>query len=134
MYKYTAKYTDYNGVEREEVLYFNISKAEALRRETTRGEGGSYSELIQRIIKSPDINKIYKEFESLIADSYGEKSPDGKHFRKSKEITEAFMQSPAYDVFMMHLLTDENAPAEFVNNVLPDLSELDIPVPNKNNA
>ena len=26
MYKYTAKYTDYDDVEREEDLYFNLSK------------------------------------------------------------------------------------------------------------
>ena len=39
MYKITKKYTDFNGVEKEEDFYFHLSKADILKMELSE-EGG----------------------------------------------------------------------------------------------
>ena len=46
MLKKTIKYTDYNGVERTEDFYFNITKAEAIEMEMTTT--GGMSAMIER--------------------------------------------------------------------------------------
>ena len=42
------KYTDYNGVEREETFLFNLSKAELMEMEL--GTTGGLTEIIKKII------------------------------------------------------------------------------------
>lgn len=117
MYKRTIKYTDYNGQQREEDFYFNISKAELIEMEAN--EDGGYDEMIKRIVAAKDGKLIMKEFKGFILKSFGIKSPDGKQFMKSEEISRSFEQSEAYSELFMELCTDANAAAEFVNSVLP---------------
>ena len=47
------KYTDYNGVEREEPFLFNLSKAELMEMEM--GTKGGLTEMIQKIIATKDL-------------------------------------------------------------------------------
>ena len=60
-----------------------------------------------------------REFKKLILMSYGEKSADGKRFIKSKELSEAFSQSEAYNKIFMEIVTDSKAAAEFANGIMP---------------
>lgn len=117
MLKKTITYTDYNGLERTEDFYFNISKAELTELQVTT-EGG-YSEMLQRIIDAKDAPMLYKMFKELVLLSYGEKSLDGKYFRKSEEISTAFSQTEAYTQLMDQLATDATFAADFANGVLP---------------
>ena len=84
MLKKKIKYTDYNGVERNEDFYFNLNKAELMEMELTT-EGG-LAERTQRIIDTQDTPKIVEMFKDLILRAYGEKSEDGKAFIKSYRI------------------------------------------------
>ena len=84
MLKKTIKYTDYNGVERTEDFWFNLSKAEIMEMELSTT--GGLAELIQKIVKEQDAPAIIKIFKDLVLKAYGEKSPDGKRFIKSDEI------------------------------------------------
>lgn len=125
----TIKYTDYNGVEREEKFLFNLSKAELMEMEM--GTTGGLSETVQKIIETQDIPSIIKIFKELILKSYGEKSADGKKFIKinedGKKLANEFEQSEAYSVLFMELATDSKAAAEFINGIIPvDLSKADI--------
>lgn len=110
-------YTDYNGVERTENFMFNLSKAEIMEMELTTT--GGLAEMIQRIVAAQDTPSIIKIFKDLILKSYGVKSPDGKHFVKSKELSTEFSQSEAYSVLFMELATDADAAAAFVNGIVP---------------
>lgn len=122
MLKKTIKYTDYNDVEREEIFYFNLTKAEIAELEMST-EGG-LAEKINKIIISKDIPSIIRLFKDLILKAYGEKSDDGKRFIKSKELSEAFAQTEAYSNLFMELANDANAGADFVNAIIPkDLAE-----------
>lgn len=110
-------YVDYNGVERTENFMFNLSKAEIMEMELTTT--GGLAEMIQRIVAAQDTPSIIRIFKDLILKSYGVKSPDGKHFVKSKELSTEFSQSEAYSVLFMELATDADAAAAFVNGIVP---------------
>lgn len=117
MLKKTIKYTDYNGTERTEDFWFNLSQAELVEMET--GVTGGLSEMIKKIIQTQDVPVIVKTFKDLIIKSYGVKSPDGKRFIKSQEIVDEFAQSEAYTVLFMELARDDEAAAAFINGILP---------------
>ena len=99
MLKKTINYTDYNGMERKEDFYFNLNKAEVAEMELST-EGG-LAEMIQKIVSSKDTPSIVKIFKDLILKAYGEKTPDGKRFVKSKELSDAFAQTEAYSEYLI---------------------------------
>ena len=121
MLKKTVTYTDYNGVERTESFYFNLTKAEIVEMEL--GVDGGWTARMQNIIDSKDGPTIMREFKKLIMLSYGEKSEDGKRFIKSKELSEKFIQTEAYNTIFMEIVTDSKAAAEFANGILPEDSK-----------
>ena len=117
MLKKKITYTDYNGTQRTEIFYFNLSKAEIMEMEL--GTTGGYTELVQKIIEAQDTASLIKIFKDLILKSYGEKSLDGKRFIKSEEISAGFAQTEAYSELFMELATDDKAAADFVNGIIP---------------
>lgn len=117
MYKVHEKYTDYDGNERVEDFYFNLTKAEITDMELTT-EGGM-SAMLNRIIAAKDTAKLIAVFKDLILKSYGQKSADGRRFIKSAELTKEFTETPAYSQIYLRLATDDKAATEFVNNVIP---------------
>lgn len=129
MLKKTITYTDYNGTERTEDFYFNLTKAEIMEMEM--GTSGGMAEMIQRIVAAQDAPAIIKIFKELVLKAYGQKSPDGKRFIKNDELKEEFAQTEAYSQLFMELATDSDAAAKFVNGIMPpDLTEKSsIPAP-----
>ena len=119
MLKKTMTFTDYNGVERTENFWFNLSKAEIMEMEL--GTEGGLAEMIQKIVAAKDAPSIVKIFKDLILKSYGEKSADGKKFVKSQELSEAFSQTEAYSDLFMELATDSDKASEFVNGIIPNV-------------
>lgn len=117
MIKKTINYTDYNGEKCQEDFYFNLSEAELMELEL--GVTGGLSEMIKRIVNAKDTPEIVKLFKDIILKSYGEKSPDGKRFIKSKELSTAFTQTEAYSVLFTELANDADKAAEFVNGIVP---------------
>lgn len=117
MLKKTITYTDYNGFERTETYHFNLSEAEIMEMELSTA--GGFAEMIQKIVDAKDTPALIKTFKELILKAYGEKSPDGKYFNKSKELSEAFSHTEAYSKLFMELATDANSAAQFVNGIVP---------------
>jgi hypothetical protein len=107
MYNKTITYTDYNGNERTEVHYFNLSKSEIMKMEMS--VAGGLAEMIQRVVEAQDQTAIIKIFEELIQKSYGRKTPDGRGFEKKQEYLDAFIATPAYDELFMELATNAEA-------------------------
>ena len=115
-------YTDYNGIERTENFYFNLSKSELI--ELQASVDGGLDGYLTKIASRLDAPKIMKFFRDLILRSYGEKSDDGRRFIKSKELSAAFSQTEAYDKLFVSLVTDADAGVEFINGIMPkDLSD-----------
>lgn len=122
MIKKTITYTDYNGTERTESFYFNLSKAEVMEMEMSTA--GGMAESIQKIIDAKDAPAIIRVFKDLVLKAYGVKSDDGRRFIKSKELSEEFAQTEAYSMIFMELATDADAAAKFVNGIVPaDLAQ-----------
>jgi hypothetical protein len=112
-------YTDYDGNQRTEDFYFNLSKAEVMEWEL--GTTGGMQKMIERIVAEQDTKRIVELFKEIILKAYGEKSADGKRFVKSKEITDAFVQTEAYSDLFMELSTDSEAAASFINGIVPQI-------------
>ena len=121
MLKKNIKYTDYNGVERNEDFYFNLSKAEITEMELSTT--GGLAEMINKVVAAQDVPSIIKIFKELILKAYGEKSPDGKRFIKSEELSREFSQTEAYSNLFMELATNAEKAAEFVNGIVPKIDK-----------
>ena len=123
MLKKTIAYTDYNGTQREEDFYFNLTKAELMEMEMSTS--GGLAEMIQNIVKAQDAPAIIKIFKDLVLKAYGEKSLDGKRFMKVDEngtpLSIAFSQTEAYSNLFMELATNTEAASEFVNGIVPKM-------------
>ena len=117
MLKKTITYTDYNGNERTEDFYFNLTKAEIMEMEL--GTTGGLAEMLTRIVAAQDAPAIIKMFKDIVLKAYGEKSPDGKRFIKSEELSTAFSQTEAYSQLFMELATDADEAAKFINGIVP---------------
>ena len=121
MLKETIKYTDYNGVEREEDFYFNLSKAELTEMELSTD--GGMAEMINKIVAAQDSKSIIKVFKDLVLKAYGEKSLDGRRFMKEDEngrpLKNKFKETEAYSILFMRLATDDKAAANFIKGVFP---------------
>lgn len=116
MLKKTINYVDFDGNNREEDHYFHLSRTEL--REMELSESGGLSEKMKRIISAQNVPELYREFKSIILSAYGVKSPDGKYFDKSPELTKAFTQTNAYDALMNEICTDADAAAAFMNKLV----------------
>lgn len=126
MIKKTVTYTDYNGVERTENFYFNLSKAEVMEMEMST-EGGM-ADSIQKIVDAKDAPAIIRVFKDLVLKAYGVKSDDGRRFMKVKpdgsRYADDFKETEAYSQIFMELATDAKAAAKFVNGIVPtDLAQ-----------
>lgn len=117
MLKKTITYTDYDGNQRTEDFFFNLSKAECMEMELSTD--GGMQQMIERIVSEKDNARIVKIFKEIILKAYGKKSPDGKRFFKSEEISGEFAATEAYSELFMELATDADAAAKFISAVLP---------------
>lgn len=125
MLKKTIKYTDYNGTEREEDFYFNLTKAECYELQLST-EGGLEA-MANRMIQAQNGEEIVRTFKDIVLMAYGEKSPDGRRFIKGDrlpdklygEIALAFSETPAYDQLFSELVTSDETMADFINGIIP---------------
>ena len=88
MLKKTISYTDYDGNQRTEDFYFNLSKAEITEMELSM-EGGMRA-YIKRIIAAKSQLELVKLFKDVVLKSYGKKSADGRLFMKNDTIRAEF--------------------------------------------
>lgn len=121
MLKETMTYFDFDGNERTENFYFNLTKAECMEMEL--GTTGGLENMITRIIEAKDRAQIVETFKNIILKAYGEKSADGKHFFKSPEISAKFAATEAYSDLFMKLASNADEATRFVNGIIPQVPE-----------
>lgn len=122
MLKKRIEWVDYNGVKRSRDFRFNFTEAE-IQEMNLRCPGGLEGKL-KRISEEQDPDEIVSYFKSLILDSYGVQSEDGIRFIKSKQLSEEFSQTGAYNKLFMELSTNAKAAIEFVRGIIPDVPEV----------
>lgn len=118
MYKITKKFTDYNGVEKEQDFYFQLTKADILKMELS--EEGGMDKRLDRLVKTKDMKEAIKVFEGLLLMSYGIKTDDGR-FVRSDAARADFVSSAAYPEIYFDLATDVDEANKFVEGIIPQL-------------
>lgn len=112
-------YTDLNEEEITETFYFNFTTPELVKFEDSKKGNGGMKNLIRSLIEKNDAMGFISFVEELVKLTYGVKSEDNKRFIKNPAITAEFMQSNAYEVLYMNLLSDEGAIDRFITGVMP---------------
>lgn len=119
-------YTDYNGENQTEDFYFFLSRSDLLKLNSQYS--GGIEAYFRKVVNDRDAKELSEFFDTLIRTSYGEKTPDGKHFTKldpnGNNLFYNFIDTPAYDELYVELLSDTNKATEFILNIMPsDLSK-----------
>lgn len=122
MIKKTITYSNLDGVEVSEDYWFQITKAEFVKKALKEG-GEVYlnklralSELTEKEIAGKG-RELMETFEMLLGDAVGKR--EGDLFIKNDEIKKRFLFSGAYDKFFMDLIEGPDSGAAFLSNVLP---------------
>lgn len=122
MYIKKIKFKDFNDNEREQDFYFNLRKDELAKLSAKYGQ--NFENNVRTMAMNDDKAGLYKLFEDLIKSSYGQKSEDGLHFRKSDQIWDDFYDSPAYETLFMEIMSDTDAAISFFKGIMPkDIAE-----------
>ena len=115
-----VEYVDYNEVRCTEKLYFNLTQSELIEMDAMLP--GGMEETFKLINEKNDIPALMTAFKTILLKAYGIKHADGKRFEKSKEISDAFEQSPAYDALFMSLVQDDGEmSSKFIKGILPKI-------------
>lgn len=117
MLKKEITFTDFNGTERTQVFYFNISQAELT--EMQMGQRGGMENYLQILVDSKDERRILDFLKSWIRAAYGVRSDDGAEFVKTLEGWNSFKGSGAYDALFMEMVEDQNLIPTFMIEVIP---------------
>lgn len=115
MLRKTIEYKDVDGNDVTDDFYFSFSKPEFARLEFTT----DFTARLKDASKSEDAGKTMVLFEEILRLTVGKRSADGRHLIKSPEVTGSFMNSNAYEVLFMELLTDATKAADFIRGVMP---------------
>lgn len=118
MLKKMITYVDYDGKERIEEFLFNLNEAEVIEWLTTSGDY-TLDKVVDKLTKTRNNKELMNTFKDIIYRAYGEKSLDGRRFIKSKEVKDNFMETPAYSVLFMELISDADKAVEFMREILP---------------
>ena len=120
MIKKTVTYTDFNGNERTEDFYFNLTQFELAELDLgVSGVSGGLLGLLKQIVREKDQRQIVEYFKKIVLMAYGEKTVDGRRFVKSEEIRNGFAPTEAFSKIYMELARDADAAAAFINGIMP---------------
>lgn len=124
MIKMNVSAETFDGDMVAETLWFHMNKVDLI--ELQQSEPGGFTDTLQAFMsRKPedwtmsDKFKLFDFFRTMVDKAYGERSTDGKRFRKSPEILANFKDSIFYDEFVLSLLEDEEKSIKFFNGVMP---------------
>lgn len=129
MYKKTITYKDFDGNERTEDAYFNLTKTEMIEFALELPDGVSNTveptemdtdKAASKIANMLGKKGVFKFIKDLILKSYGIRKEDGRRFEKSDQIRAEFAQTMAFESIMDEFMTDDIAAANFVKAVIPN--------------
>lgn len=117
------KYTDYADPPQEhtEKFYFHLSAREFTELQLSVGPGG-FEAWYKKAVAEKDEAGLFELFKRIILTAYGERSADGKNFRKSPEIRAEFESHAAFDALFDEFLRDGTGKviSDFMKGALPE--------------
>ena len=123
MIKEPIKYTDFNGKEASADLYFNLTRLDAVKIIRKFGTPEDFQARIMDVAKHGDSLAMLDLLEYVIEMSYGVKSADGQHFKKSPDVIEEFKSSAAYEAFLEKLITQDGYLQDFFGRLVPEAKD-----------
>ena len=117
MIKQDITYTNFEGEQETETLYFHLNKVELMEMQVSEKRG--LAQYITDIQKAENNKEIFRLFKEIVLRAYGERSEDGKKFIKNERLREEFEGSLAYEELMVKLVTEADFAAKFVNGIMP---------------
>ena len=119
MFQTTVNYTDFDGHERKETLYFNITEQQM--RDLYQEDPDFNEKTLNSMLEGRDTGEMLRIMKKLILASYGVKSEDGKVHKKNKEIRENFECSAAFEQLMDDIMykADEKFLKDFFTHIFP---------------
>lgn len=123
MLKKTITYTDFDGVERKEDFWFNLTKAEMVEYDAAYSDRGGIMKYLTWLVENQKQNELIKAFKDLILRSHGERTSNGR-FVKSQEIRDSFMATEAYSELFMEITANEENASAFINGLFAGIPEL----------
>ena len=126
MLKQLITYKNFDDVQVDKVLYFNLSKTELAEHNVDlEAELQGILERIQQIEKNKDeatnadLMRLLELVKTLMRMAYGIRSEDGERFIKSPELWTEFTQTAAYDAFLFSLFENEEKAVAFMLGIMP---------------
>ena len=117
MLKKKITYTDYNGMERTDNFYFNMTEREIVMLLARLGVE-DLKEYANKLAESGDLKAMFSFVDDIILSSVGAKSEDGKRFVKNQKIRDDFEQSEAYNVLFMDFLQNPSSASSFASAIV----------------
>lgn len=118
MIKHEIEFENLEGEKIKKTFHFHISQAELTEWRLELDEG--LEKRLEELNASTKVDaKVIAAFKEIISRAVGVTSEDGIRFIKTPEIRDGFMQSDAYSVLFMQLVTDTAFAAKFVSGVVP---------------
>jgi len=117
MLKKKITYTDYNGMERNDDFYFNMTEREIVMLLARLGVD-DMKEYANKLVESGDAKAMFSFIDDIILSSIGAKSEDGKRFVKNQKIRDDFEQSEAYNVLFMDFLQNPSTASSFASAIV----------------
>lgn len=122
----TIAYTDYDGNQRKEKVYFNLTEFEATEIAMEMPDGiveeineGDKTTTALHLVEKLGGKGVIDFIKKIVLKSYGLKSQDGRRIIKSDEISKEFSETPMFSQLMIELMTNETAASDFINAVIP---------------
>ena len=88
MIKQDITYTNFEGEQETETLYFHLNKVELMEMQVSEKRG--LAQYITDIQKAENNKEIFRLFKEIVLRAYGERSEDGKKFIKNERLREEF--------------------------------------------
>lgn len=134
MIKRTINYVDFDGNNRTEDAYFNMTRTELMEFSFTmpgevadavdKHDQEDPEKIATNLMEKMGSSGIFNFVKDLVFKSYGKKSEDGRRFIKSEQMSLEFTQTLAYDEFIIDLFSDDKKATEFINGIIPaDLAD-----------
>jgi hypothetical protein len=122
MLQETVSYTDFDGDPQVETLHFHLGRTDIFELLPYEERIRELSEMFdgpERTMTSEEIREVYQVLEKLVELSYGIRSDDGKHFRKSPDIYADFRSTAVFDAFMFGMFEDPAKAVNFMVKIMP---------------
>ena len=108
MFEYELKYNDFFGNEKTDKLRFNLSETEL---NNLAIDSPIFNiDFLQFMVADGNVAAMFKVIQTMLLESYGVMSEDGRTFEKTEKIKNDFRCSAAFDALVNKMLnTDDTA-------------------------